>query len=61
MVGYGRDPTFRVNAPGQIPIATRIRNEIVLRGGALRRAVEARGGLKAWEDDHRRDNKDAKL
>jgi len=59
-VGYGREPTFKVNAPGQIPIDVRIRKEIVVRGGALRRAVEAAGGLAAWEADEAREEAKAK-
>jgi hypothetical protein len=42
-----------VNAPGQIPIDVRIRKEIVVRGGALRRAVEVAGTLGEWEADER--------
>lgn len=50
-VGYGQQPTFAIEAPGQRPLAERIKYEVTKRTGVLRRALEAEGMLRPWLED----------
>lgn len=49
MVGFGRDPAFQLNAPGQVTVEQRVLFETLHRGGPLRRAIEKEGNLGVFE------------